>query len=83
MVQKIRYTLGSLQRKIQMKLRLSPQPVVQLELQSTTEELRLLRKALGRFCTKDMVRVGLTDGEQTIFRSFHSDLSEIDIAFNT
>ena len=61
-----------------MKLRLSPQPVVQLELQSTTEELRLLRKALGRFCLRDFVRVGLTEEEQIIFRSFHSDLSAID-----
>ena len=61
-----------------MKLRLSPQPVVHLELQSTQEELRLLRRALGRFCLRDFVRVGLTEEEQIIFRSFHSDLSAID-----
>lgn len=61
-----------------MKLRLSPQPVVQLELQSTTEELRLLRRAIGRFCTKDMVRVAMTEEEQAVFRKFHSDLSDID-----
>lgn len=66
------------QLKDKMKLRLSPQPVVQLELQSTTEELRLLRKALGRFCTKDMVRVGMTNDEQTALKQFHSDLSDID-----
>lgn len=66
-----------------MKLKLSPQPIVHLELQSTTEEIGLLRKALGRFCTKDLVRAGLTDEEQTILRGFHSDLSEIAIAFNT
>ena len=62
-----------------MKLRLSPQPVVHLELQSTTEELRLLRKALGGFTTKDFVRAGLTEEEQAVFRKFHSDLFEIDI----
>ena len=62
-----------------MKLRLSPQPVVQLELQSTTEELRLLRKAMGHFTTKDFVRVAMTDEEQAVFRKFHSDLFEIDI----
>ena len=67
------------QLKAQMKLRLSPQPVVQLELQSTQDELRLLRKALGRFCLRDMVRVGLTEEEQSVFRKFHSDLFEIDI----
>ena len=76
---KIRYTLGSLQRKTQMKLRIKPTPTVEMELQSTQEELRLLRKALGRFCAKDMVRVGMTDEEQSVFRKFHSDLSEIDI----
>ena len=62
-----------------MKLRLSPQPIVQLELQSTQDELRLLRKAMGRFTTKDFVRVTMTEEEQAVFRKFHSDLFEIDI----
>lgn len=62
-----------------MKLRIKPTPTIEMELQSTTEELRLLRKAMGRFTTKDFVRVGMTDEEQVIFRKFHSDLFEIDI----
>ena len=61
-----------------MKLRLSPQPVVHLELQSTTEEIRLLRKAIGRFCLRDFVRVGMSEDEQAVLRQFHQDLSEID-----
>jgi len=62
-----------------MKLRIKPTPTIEMELQSTQEELRLLRKALGRFTTKDFVRVGMTDDEQAVFRKFHSDLFEIDI----
>lgn len=62
-----------------MKLKLSPQPVVQLELQSTQEELRILRRAIGRFTAKDMVRACMTEEEQAVFRKFHSDLFEIDI----
>ena len=77
---KIRYTLGSLQRKTQMKLRIKPTPAVEMELQSTQEELRLLRRAIGRFTAKDMVRACMTDEEQVVFRKFHSDLFEIDMA---
>jgi len=62
-----------------MKLRIKPTPYVEMELQSTPEELRLLRRAIGRFTAKDMVRVGMTDEEQAVFRKFHSDLFEIDI----
>jgi len=61
-----------------MKLKLKPQSVIEMEIHSSQDELRLLRKALGRFCLRDMVRVGMTDEEQTVFRKFHSDLSEID-----
>lgn len=61
-----------------MKLRLQHQPVVQLELQTTPSELHLLRKSLGRFCTKDLQRIGMTEQEQEIFRKFYFDLSEID-----
>lgn len=62
-----------------MKLRIKPTPTVEMELQSTQEELRLLRRAIGRFTAKDFVRVGLTEEEQAVFRKFHSDLFEIDI----
>lgn len=76
---KIRYTQDLQQRKTQMQLRIKPTPTIEMELQSTQDELRLLRKAIGRFCTKDFVRVSMTDEEQAVFRKFHSDLSEIDI----
>ena len=61
-----------------MKLKLKPQSVIEMEIHSSQDELRLLRKAIGRFCMKDMVRVGMTDEEQIVLRKFHSDLSEID-----
>lgn len=61
-----------------MKLRIKPTPTIEMEIQSTQDELRLLRKAMGRFTTKDMVRVAMTEEEQTVFRKFHSDLSDID-----
>ena len=62
-----------------MKLRIKPTPTVEMELQSTQEELRLLRRAIGRFTAKDMVRASMTEEEQSVFRKFHSDLFEIDI----
>ena len=62
-----------------MKLRIKPTPTVEMELQSTQEELRLLRRAIGRFTAKDMVRACMTEEEQLVFRKFHSDLFEIDI----
>lgn len=61
-----------------MKLKLKPQSVIEMEIHSSQDELRLLRKALGRFCLRDFVRVGMTDEEQAVLRKFHSDLSEID-----
>ena len=62
-----------------MQLRIKPTHTVEMELQSTQEELRLLRRAIGRFTAKDMVRACMTDEEQAVFRKFHSDLFEIDI----
>jgi len=60
-----------------MKLKLKPQSVIVMEIHSSQDELRLLRKALGRFCLRDFVRVGMTENEQEVFRQFHQDLSEI------
>jgi hypothetical protein len=61
-----------------MKLKLKPQSVIEMEIHSSQDELRLLRKAIGRFCLRDFVRVGMTEKEQEVFRQFHQDLSEID-----
>ena len=76
------YTLVLFNRKHKMKLRIKPTPVVELEIQPTQEELILLRKAMGKFCLRDFVRVGMSESEQSVFRKFHSDLAEIDAVLN-
>ena len=60
-----------------MKLKLITTPEHELNLRCTTQELALLKTALGKFCQRDFIRIGLTLQEINAVVSLHVDLDDL------
>jgi hypothetical protein len=60
-----------------MKLKLVTQPEHELNLRCTSDELLVLRTALGKFSQRDFVRMGLSLKEINAVVSLHSDLDDL------
>jgi hypothetical protein len=60
-----------------MKLKLVTQPEHELNLRCTSDELLVLRTALGKFSQRDFVRMGLNLKEIEAVVSLHSDLDDL------